>query len=74
MRAGYSWRTGSGRRMWISGPLWLWLLAWLVAIGPVMVWLALKALVWLIVAIVNIAHAAHRAPAVPPALRRPPGR
>lgn len=74
MRIGYSWPTGSGRRMWVSLPFWAWLLVWLLALGPLLVWWTVKALIWVTVAIAGAVRAAHSAPAVPSRLRSPPSR
>jgi hypothetical protein len=85
IRYGQSWRTGPGRRAWVSAPLWLWLLAWLVILPFLIAWLAVKltvaavlGVVWLLIAaargVVWLAARIHEAPAVPPRLKTPPGR
>jgi hypothetical protein len=74
MRFGYSWPLGGGRRAWVSGPLWLWVLWWLLLIVPLLAWWILKLALWLGAEIIALAREAHAAPAVPESLRSPPSR
>lgn len=77
-RYGASWRTGPGRRSWVSGPLWVWLLAWAVMLPFVAAWIAVWLAVRLVIAAIRgaawLVRRVHDAPAVPPALKAPPGR
>lgn len=78
VRYGQSWRTGPGRRAWVSGPLWIWVLAWLVMLPFIAAWLAARLTVMAVIAVIRgIAWLIARirdAPAVPPTLRTPPRR
>ena len=57
MRFGISWPLGRGRRAWLSGPVWAWLFI-LVALGAfAIVW----AVVWCLVALVQLAFYGLRA-------------
>jgi hypothetical protein len=73
VRFGYSWPLGHGRRMWVSGPIWLlilWVPFWLA--GMVLV-LAVWVLVFLAEVIARLVVAAVRAVTRPgpPGHRRP---
>jgi hypothetical protein len=60
--------------MWLSAPLWAWLLAWLLLAPFLALWLLLKLLVAAIKGIAWLAGRIHDAPAVPPRMKTPPRR